>query len=145
MCSGLLIKIFVLLLMVPRAAAGDNFFNATLGFPGEGPEAVRIRVDEASGGVLAWPSLPAPIGQVEPGADGSIGRQRGPRVKKSDKVWSIVTSNVTSWVRADVLLTDCLDWRRKPDVVLFQELCRDAKQLEAIEAGLATRRWQSAM
>ena len=66
-------------------------------------------------------------------------------MKKSDKVWSIVTSNVTSWVRADVLLTDCLEWRRKPDVVLFQELCRDAEQLKAIEAGLVMRRWQSAM
>ena len=61
MCFLLLIKVFVFLLMVPRAAASDTFFNATLGFPGEGPEVGRILVDEASGRVLDLTSLLAPF------------------------------------------------------------------------------------
>ena len=87
MCYAMLLKVIFLVLSVPRAAADDNWFNATLGFPGEGPEFERIRVDEASGGVLELASLPAPFGQVEPAPDGGPVRQRGPRVKKSDKVW----------------------------------------------------------
>ena len=38
----MLLKVLIFVLLVPRAAAIDTSFNATLGYPGEGPEGGRI-------------------------------------------------------------------------------------------------------
>ena len=105
----MLMWLLVIVMNVSRAAAGTYGFDATLGFPGEGPVASSVRVDEASGGMMEFFPILATTPQEANGSAGGLPRQRGPRCRKSDKEWSIVTANVTSWARAETLLTDCTD------------------------------------
>ena len=128
-------------------------WDATCGYPGEGPEGLaRVQVDEAAdgwldftrGGLLRWPS------QIGDGAgvsdhvagSGPMARGRGPRPKKADKEWTLLSANVTAWSRGEELVSECGTWRRKPDMVLLQEIGRDKLECEAAEAQMAGRRWQ---
>ena len=85
----LLAKLVLLFLLAPRTAAGVLDFDSTLGYPGEGPTAACIRVDEASGGSMPFGSGPALMPFVDrfagptAGEDGAgeLGRrERKPRV-----------------------------------------------------------------
>ena len=139
--------LLVLPLLLQHAAASSVDFDATLGFPGEGPLAGHILVDEASGG--SWPlgsaSLAAPP-QAAPWQewDAETGRRaRKPRVRLRDKCWSLVTANVTAWFRADELLASATKWGHIPDVFLFQETAKCSEQVAEVRSSLAARRWQA--
>ena len=71
-------------------------------------------------------------------------RERGARVKLKDKCWSLVTANVTAWMRADELLSAAAGWDHFPDAFLFQETAKCKEQVEETRSGLAGRRLQSA-
>ena len=82
LCFLLLLKVVLLLLFAPRGAAGELGFDSTLGYPGEGPTAACVRVDEASGGVMAMGPAPTVLPL---GPDWPARRERKPRVKLWDK------------------------------------------------------------
>ena len=133
-----------------------------------GPEGQeRIQVDEATGGWLPFtrggtrrlPSqivpdagpgdgnAPPPVGEV-PGrlpqsSPQELGkRRRGPRVKRSDRQWSILTTTVTAWQRAEDLLSSFGPGRLQPDVFMVQEIAKTAREAKLLEGQLTNRRWQ---
>ena len=127
-------------------------WDPTCGYPGEGPvELARVQVDEGAGGWLDFTcggTMRSPSQIVAGAADGVAGvaaaRTRGPRPRKGNKVWSILTANVTAWPRAEELTGECAHWQRVPDVVLLQEIARDKPECQALESQLSGRRWQAA-
>ena len=56
-----------------------------------------------------------------------------------------MTANVTAWSRAEELTSECVQWPRKPDLVLLQELARDKLECDAVASQMAGRHWQSAL
>ena len=127
-------------------------WDSTCGFPGEGPAGLtHVQVDEGAGGWLNFTrggALRSPSqvagGAAEDLSEVDAARARGPRPRKGNKVWSLLTANVTAWPRADELVSECAHWQRVPDVIMLQEIARDKPECQALESQLGGRRWQAA-